>query len=97
MLRHEGYYRETTMYIMWEWRALKRERNNRSLRAILVRCRWVDGRPRKERISYLAWIREQKLHSPTHREAFWGCGSPAGPADPQADPGGGRGSQEARL
>lgn len=64
------------MYVRWKARPLRRqghrgEAPGRSLRAVLVASRWIDGRPRQVYIRHLGSIRERKLDAQPWRAAFW--------------------------
>ena len=62
------------MFVRWKSRQLTRTESGapeRSLYAVLVECRRIDGQPRQKVIKYLAHINEEHLDTPRECKAFW--------------------------
>ncbi len=62
------------MFVRWKTRQLTRTESGapeRSLYAVLVECRRVDGQPRQKVIKYLAHINEERIDTPRECKAFW--------------------------
>src|SRR5687768_5228530 len=62
------------MFVRWKSRQLTRTESGgteRSLYAVLVECRRIDGQPRQKVIKYLAHINEEHLKSLKECRAFW--------------------------
>ena len=57
------------MFVRWIRRPLRRQRDT-ALDALLVHSYWEAGRSR-QRVHYLASIREHYRDAPAYRQAFW--------------------------
>jgi hypothetical protein len=62
------------MFVRWKSRQLTRTESGapeRSLYAVLVECRRIDGQPRQKVIKYLAHINEEHIGNPRECREFW--------------------------
>ena len=63
------------MFIRWKARTLRKPGSSgletRSLYAVLVESRRVEGRPRQKVVKYLAHLNEDQKHDDEHRRLFW--------------------------
>jgi hypothetical protein len=62
------------MFVRWKSRQLTRTESGapeRSLYAVLVECKRIDGQPRQKVIKYLGHINEEHLGIPRECREFW--------------------------